>query len=957
MPSVLLPPVPLPGAPARGRTPVRRIVAASVVVLLALGSGLAAAPAQADSGDGTVVGFGSAGPVPDSLAGRDTIAISSYDGSNLALTSDGHVTAWGDNSSGQTDVPASLTDKTVISVGAGSGFSLALTDDGKVTAWGSDAGGRSTVPASLADKTVTKISAGWGHSLALTSDGQITAWGENGSGQSTVPPTLAAETVIAIDAGFNHSLAVTTDGRVVAWGDDTVGQTDVPASLDGKTVTDVAGGLEHSVALTSDGQITAWGGNSRNQLAVPALNGRTVIDIEAGVWHSLALTSDGQVLAWGHNGQCQLCVPALPPGEGYTGIAVGHLHSLAIRAPLPIDFTTGTTATITGTPQVGHTLTADAGGVTPTPTSYTYSWFADGTVIPGATGSGLVLTAGQQDATITVHVTSLKHGYNDSTDTSAATSPVLGTLSTTGTPTVTGTTTVGRTLTGDSSSVTMDPPATIVRQWLRDGGPIPDATDTTYVLTNADAGSTIALRVTGTRDGYGAASVTSTEVGPVSGGVITLPAPIITGTPVVDGDLSAALPDGQLDPADADVTWQWFRGETRVGTGNTYTPDPVDVGAVLSVRATATKDYFNRVSQSTDTAPVVLATFGTAPVATISGTVKVGEVLTAGAGPVAPAPDGFAYQWYAHEGAIEGATEQSFAITPAQRHTTITVEVTATRDGYEDATDVSDPTADVATDLAPDLQLERDDSALRRGQSSALTWNSADADTMTASGDWTGSRDLSGSTSVSPTRLGVNTYVLEASNDNGSTTTQVAITVSREAKAITVTSPTGLHRAGTGVRVSGGGLDAGEPYMIRIGGTQVATGTAGSTGSLTRWVTIPSRAKDGTAPVTVTGSESDRTGGTGIRVITNKTIGIHLAKSTVRIRHRQTVTVLGLATGEQVTVRYRGRRVSSSSARADAAGTYRVTFFVGRRAGLRNVTVTGQFPGRDAAETFWVRRR
>ncbi len=949
MPTISLPHASLYATSTRDTTALRRLTSGLVVVLLAVGGATLAVPsAQADSGDGTALGWGSSPAVPGSLAGKDVIAISSQDGHNVALTSDGLVTAWGANDWGQTDVPASLTN--VIAVGAGCSHTLALTSDGHLTAWGDNSAGQRTVPPSLADKTVTDISVGCGHNLALTSDGQITAWGGNTDGQTTLPPSLSGKTVTAIDAAWGHSMAVTSDGVAHAWGRNSEGQSTIPAALTGRTVTDVAGGFFHSVALTSDGQVTAWGDNSRNQTAVPNMSGKIVIDIEASVWHSLALTSDGKVFAWGHNGQCQLCVPGLPGGTGYTAISVGHLHSVGVRAPLAINFTTGTTALIAGSTQVGQTLTALDGDVSPAATSHRYRWFADGAAISGATGSDLVLTSAQQDAMITVEVTSLKHGYNDSTNTSESAGPVVGV-------TITGTTTVGRTLRGNSSEITMYGAEPLMKQWLRDGAPITDADEATYVLTNADAGSTIAFQVTGTQNDITDAPVISAEVGPVSGGVITLPTPIITGTPVVDGTLSAALPEDELDPADADVTWEWLRGGSRVGTGNTYTADADDADAVLSVRATATKDYFNRVSQSADTETVALATFGTLPVATISGTVKVGEVLSAGAGPVAPAPDDLAFQWYADGSPIVGATDPTFTLTPAQRHTSVTVEVTATRDGYEDASDLSDPTADVATDLAPDLQLDVGDSTLRRGQSTMLTWSSAEADTVTASGAWSGSKAMSGSTSVSPTQLGDSTYVLEARNDNGSTTTQVAVTVTREAKAFVVTTPSGLHRAGGGVTVSGRGLDAGEGYTIRIEGAQVATGIATSSGALTRAVTIPSGTRDGIATVTVTGSESDRIGTAGTRVITNKTLGLRLAFGTVRVRNRQWVAVTGLASGEQVTVRYRGTRVSPQNARADASGTYRVDFTVGKRRGLRIVTATGQIAGRNASATFWVRRR
>ena len=955
MPSVMLPHPPLSLGPVTGTTLARRLLAGFVVVILPLVSlSLTSGSAQADSGDGTALGWGynadGATVIPASLSGKDVIDISSMDGHSVALTSDGRVTAWGTNLAGQTDVPVSLADQTVTAVGAGCGHTLALTSDGHVTAWGSNDAGQTSVPASLDDKTVTAVSAGCAHNLALTSDGHITAWGGNGDGQATVPPSLVDKTVTDVDAGFGHSMAVTSDGGLTAWGGNGSGQTAVPASLTGKTVTSVAAGLLHSVALTSDGQVTAWGDNSLNQTRVPFLNGRTVIEIEASVWHSLALTSDGNVLAWGHNGQCQLCVPGLPPGTGYTAISVGHLHSVGVRAPLPLDFTTGTTATITGKPQVGQTLTADAGDVAPAPTSYTYHWYADGSLIPGASGPTYVLTAAEQGDRITVEVSAVKHGYNTSTDTSAPTERVVGV-------TVVGTTTVGRTLTGDSSAVTPDPPATLAKQWLRDGAPIPAADSGSYVLTNADAGSIITFRVTATEADVTDAAVTSAAVGPVSGGVIMLPAPTITGNPVVDGTLSAALPASLLDPADADVTWQWFRGETRVGTGSVYTPNADDVAAVLTVRVTATKDYFHHVSRSADSAQVAQATFGTAPIATIAGTVKVGQVLTAGTGTIAPDPDDLAYQWYADASPVTDATDATFTLTSAQKHRAITLAVTATRAGYQDASDLSAPTPNVATDLAPDLQLDASDRSLRRGQATTLTWASAEADAVTASGAWAGTRATSGSMSVSPTELGTVSYVLEARNDNGTTTSQVTLEVTRPAKALVVTAPSGLHLTGAGILIGTRGLEPREPYTVRIGGIRVATGNTGSTGLLTRRVTVPSRTSDGIATVTVTGSASDRTGGTRTRVVTNKALGIRVAKQYVRMHHRQWVMVSGLARHEMVTVRFRGRRVSSSQSRADALGHYRVGFRVGRHSGTHAITATGQFAGRTATTTFWVRRR
>lgn len=90
---------------------------------------------------------------------------------------------------------------------AGSGLHvLALKRDGSVTAWGNNSYGESVVPAGLSD--VIAIAAAEHVSLALKSDGTVAAWGGNHHGQTSVPAGLS--NVIAIAAGGFFSLAITT---------------------------------------------------------------------------------------------------------------------------------------------------------------------------------------------------------------------------------------------------------------------------------------------------------------------------------------------------------------------------------------------------------------------------------------------------------------------------------------------------------------------------------------------------------------------------------------------------------------------------------------------------------------------------------------------------------------------------------------------------------------------------
>ena len=61
--------------------------------------------------------------------------------------------------------------------------------------------------------------------------------------------------------------------------------------------------------------------------------------------------------------------------------------------------------TISGTPQVGQTLTATKGTWTNSPTSFTYQWNRAGTPIGGATAATYVPVSADVGNTLTISVT------------------------------------------------------------------------------------------------------------------------------------------------------------------------------------------------------------------------------------------------------------------------------------------------------------------------------------------------------------------------------------------------------------------------------------------------------------------------------------------------------------------------------------------------------------------------
>ena len=254
--------------------------------------------------------------VPPILNDANTAAISAKGNTSFALLKSGGVVQWG---SGTAPVLTGVT-----AIAAGVNHSLARKGDGTVTAWGDNTYGQSNV------NTITDaiaIAAGEKHSVILHANGLVTATGDNTFDQTNVPPLA---NITAIAAGYDHSLALNTAGVVTAWGRNDSGQSDVPpAAL--TNVVSIAAGAYHSLALKADGTVVAWGWNSAGQSTVPpGLTG--VKAIAGGYAFSIALKTDTTLLAWGDSTDGQLTIPT--EAVQLSGIAAGDSHVLALHPDL-----------------------------------------------------------------------------------------------------------------------------------------------------------------------------------------------------------------------------------------------------------------------------------------------------------------------------------------------------------------------------------------------------------------------------------------------------------------------------------------------------------------------------------------------------------------------------------------------------------------------------------------------
>jgi alpha-tubulin suppressor-like RCC1 family protein len=219
-------------------------------------------------GDGRVLGCGLnssgiVGPMEEAVrllpgfvsgdglaAGRKVQTISSVDGHGLAISEDGRVFAWGENTNGQ----------------LGDGTTNHSAQMVAVVGLGMD--------------RFSAVAAGYDHSLALSESGRLYAWGSNehgelGNGTTTsslapvavvLPPELSGVVIRQIVAGDEFSALLTVDGRVFTWGSNQYGQigdgtsvdrlvpgpVDTGGVLQGLVVTQISAGQSYLLALASN---------------------------------------------------------------------------------------------------------------------------------------------------------------------------------------------------------------------------------------------------------------------------------------------------------------------------------------------------------------------------------------------------------------------------------------------------------------------------------------------------------------------------------------------------------------------------------------------------------------------------------------------------------------------------------------------------------------------------------
>jgi hypothetical protein len=363
--------------------------------------------------------------------------------------------------------------------------------------------------------------------------------------------------------------------------------------------------------------------------------------------------------------------------SGYSGSITSAPTAVVTDSSLPA--LTGTVS-ISGTAQVGQTLTVNTGALGGSGT-ITYQWKRGTTPIEDTDSSTYTVQSADAGYTIAVTVTrSGNSGSITSVSTAVVTSPELPTL--TGTISISGTAQVGQTLTANTNS--LGGSGTIAYQWKRGTTPIEDSDSSVYTVQSADVGYTIAVTVT--RSGY-SGSVTSAPTSVVTDSSL----PALTGTVSISGTAQVGQTltanTGSLGGSGA-ITYQWKRGTTPIENtdSSAYTLQSADVGYTIAVTVTRSGNSGSITSASTTvvTSPELPALTGTV---SISGFAGIEQILTADTSSLGGS-GAITYQW--KRGGTVIGTDNSYTVQSADVGYTITV--TVTRSGYSGSV-TSAPTA------------------------------------------------------------------------------------------------------------------------------------------------------------------------------------------------------------------------------------------------------------------------
>ncbi|PIA28431.1 hypothetical protein AQUCO_06900004v1 [Aquilegia coerulea] len=337
--------------------------------------------------------------VCSALENQNLKAISCGGAHTLFLTEAGRVYATGLNDYGQLGIspeksytlePLEISGlpEEIIRVSAGYHHSSAITANGVLYMWGNNSSGQLGLGKRAAKKVskpsrvdclnnvrIKMVALGSEHSIAITDEGEALSWGAGGSGRlghghqssilgflrssSEFTPrlikTLQGHKVKTVSAGLLHSACIDENGSIFIFGERSLyklgfGKADdaTSPSMIGKLpiCEEVACGGYHTCVVTSGGDLYTWGSNENGCLGIGCtevireperVEGPfvkfPVCKISCG-WKHTAAISGGTVFTWGWGGS-----HGTFSVDGHSsGGQLGHRNDVDYYEPMPVKF-------------------------------------------------------------------------------------------------------------------------------------------------------------------------------------------------------------------------------------------------------------------------------------------------------------------------------------------------------------------------------------------------------------------------------------------------------------------------------------------------------------------------------------------------------------------------------------------------------------------------------------------
>lgn len=319
--------------------------------------------------------------VPSALK-KNIRDINGVSGFTVGVSNDNKVYVWGATKDSLTkldfaDIPDEIQGK-VYMASAGSDYVLAITTDGKIVGWGNNTRGQygqytgeSSAIVPMPEELLTngvgdvskvdQLTCGY-QATALIIDGRLYMWGNSNSCNNMKDAVEGEYTNVKKAVLTNTAvLLLMEDGSVVCPGGMLNGESAASSSgsdvanvlryLSGKKVTDITASNKCFAFLTDDGEILVQGPIEYNEDEIPAApTGETYAKLVAGNRHFLALTDAGTVCGWGYNAYDQLDAN----GESAAYLYAGAQQTYLVNADGKLEDSYGQRGYLFGTDSLGR---------------------------------------------------------------------------------------------------------------------------------------------------------------------------------------------------------------------------------------------------------------------------------------------------------------------------------------------------------------------------------------------------------------------------------------------------------------------------------------------------------------------------------------------------------------------------------------------------------------------------